>query len=136
MESIIGSVIPPKTKVLVIRNGAYGERMYEMANIYGCGGISYICPDNEIPYTDDVELILKNFNNISAIAMVHHETTTGILNPIKKIGALAKKYNKIFIVDAVSSFAGVPFDVNECNIDFIINNEYITGINLKIDGGL
>jgi len=130
MDATINSVVPPKRKIAIISNGAYGERMVKIAQAY------------QLDYTDirfgygekinlaEVEVTLINDSEISCLAMVHHETTTGILNPIKKIGEIAKKHRRIFIVDAISSFAGVPINIQECNIDFMMStsNKCIQGM--------
>jgi 2-aminoethylphosphonate aminotransferase len=65
--------------------------------------------------------VLDKNPDIYAVAMVHHETTTGILNPIEDIGGLAKQNGKRFIVDTISSFAGIPIDIKTANIDFMMS---------------
>jgi len=127
MEVAISSVVHDK-KLLVINNGAYGDRMAKIAKIYN---IPFIDLKFELKIElDKVEEALKNDKEIGYIAVIHHETTTGILNPIKEIGKLAKKYNCVFIVDTISSFAGVPFDIKDCNIDFMMStsNKCIQGM--------
>ncbi|TNC56065.1 aminotransferase class V-fold PLP-dependent enzyme, partial [Klebsiella quasipneumoniae] len=64
------------------------------------------------------------------IAMVHSETTTGMLNPIEEVAALAKEYGKRYIVDAMSSFGGIPLDIAALNIDYLISsaNKCIQGV--------
>ena len=59
---------------------------------------------------------------ITHIAMVHSETTTGMLNPIEEVAALAKEYGKRYIVDAMSSFGGIPLDIAALNIDYLISS--------------
>jgi 2-aminoethylphosphonate-pyruvate transaminase len=59
---------------------------------------------------------------ITHVAVVHCETTTGILNPIEELGCVAKAAQKIYIVDAMSSFGGMPIDFEKCGIDFLISS--------------
>lgn len=79
-----------------------------------------------------VEEILMSDKSITNVAMVHSETTTGIFNPIDKIGALVRIHapNATFIVDAMSSFGGVPIDFEKCAIDFLVSsaNKCIEGV--------
>jgi len=73
---------------------------------------------------------LKADRAITHVAVVHSETTTGMLNPIDEIGKIVKKYGKIFIVDAMSSFGGIPIDIEALDIDFIVSsaNKCIQGV--------
>jgi len=128
MDSVINSAV--QGKLLIINNGYYGQRFIDIAKAYN---IDYtelkFDMDKEIEINKIEEELQKN-SEIKYIAVVHHETTTGILNPIKEIGQAAKKYGCIFIVDTVSSFAGAPFSVKECNIDFMMStsNKCIHGV--------
>jgi 2-aminoethylphosphonate-pyruvate transaminase len=130
MDSTISSSVPPNKKILIIINGAYGIRFAEIAKTYNIETIELKFEFGKKIELDKVEQILKNNNDISCVAVTHHETTTGILNPIKKIGSICRKYNKTFIVDTISSFAGVPIDIKEFNIDFMMStsNKCIQGM--------
>jgi 2-aminoethylphosphonate-pyruvate transaminase len=130
VESVISSIIGKEDKCLFIVNGAYGERMVDIARYHN---INYVVINQEynlLPNLKEIEEVLKNDKNITHIMMVHCETTTGILNDIKAVGKIADKYLKVFIVDAMSSFGGVEIDLNECNIDFLISssNKCIQGV--------
>lgn len=130
MDAVINSVTPPGKKILIINNGAYGKRMVEIARAYSvtCEELAY--DQAVLPKTEDVESALRNDPEIACIAMVHHETTTGLLNPVREVGEIAKQYGKVFIVDAISSFAGVPADIKKHNTDFMISssNKCIQGM--------
>lgn len=80
-----------------------------------------------VDYVDDY---LSNNSDITHVAVVHCETTTGILNPLKEIAHIVKLHNKKLIVDAMSSFGGVPLDMYELGIDFMISsaNKCIQGV--------
>lgn len=130
VESVIGTVIPSNGKVLIIANGAYGNRMIRIAQMLNINYVSYIVAETKIPSIDEVEKILADDTQITHIAVVHCETTTGILNPVEQICKLAKQYKKITIVDAMSSFGGISMDVAKWNIDFLISssNKCIQGV--------
>jgi len=130
MDAVINSVVPPDKKIAVIVNGAYGERMVKIAE-------SYNIPYEKINFVwgeridiSKIEKKLKEDQQIAAVAIVHHETTTGIINPIKEVGEISKKNECVFIVDAISSFAGIPIDIKECNVDFLMStsNKCIQGM--------
>ncbi len=130
MDAVINSVTPPGKKILIINNGAYGKRMVEIAKAYSIAPVELTCDQATLPKVEDVESALRNDPEIACIAMVHHETTTGLLNPVREIGEIAKQYDKVFIVDAISSFAGIPADIKEHNIDFMMStsNKCIQGM--------
>ncbi|MEQ5402783.1 2-aminoethylphosphonate--pyruvate transaminase [Providencia rettgeri] len=130
VEAVLGSAIGDKEKVLIISNGAYGARMAEMAQRLGVAHCVYDCGEVSLPDVQKIEQLLRQDSQITHIAMVHCETTTGILNPIEKVAKLAKQYQKRYIVDAMSSFGGVPMDIAELNIDFLISsaNKCIQGV--------
>jgi 2-aminoethylphosphonate-pyruvate transaminase len=69
-------------------------------------------------------------NQVACVAMTHHETTTGLRNPVAEVGRLAKEHGATFIVDAISSFGGIPFSLSEWNIDFMVgsSNKCLQGV--------
>ena len=130
VESVITTAVPDNGKLLVLANGAYGLRI---AKIAGCIGIRHrVIDSGEIdPLSlDQIEKVLDQDREITHVAVVHCETTTGMLNPIKEIGHLVKKYGKEYIIDAMSSFGGIPLDAPELNADYIISsaNKCIQGV--------
>ena len=130
VEAVLGSVIGEQGKVLIVSNGAYGARMIEMAQLMGIACHPYDCGEVSRPDAAAIEQILQNDPAITHIAMVHSETTTGMLNPIEEVAELAKRYNKRYIVDAMSSFGGIPLDIAALNIDYLISsaNKCIQGV--------
>ena len=127
VESVITSVINENGKLLIIANGAYGERMAEHAGIpYEIYREDY----RKVPQAAVVEKILREDPAITHAAMVHSETTSGILNDIEAIASVVKEYNKTLIVDAMSSFGGVDIEVGQLGIDFLISsaNKCIQGV--------
>jgi 2-aminoethylphosphonate aminotransferase len=132
MEVIISSVVPENKKILIINNGAYGERMTKIAKAHNIPLVEHFTEWGSLPDINELEneLSKDTENQIAVVAMVHHETTTGILNSVKEFGEVAKKHGKIFIVDAISSFAGIPFGMEDYGIDFMVStsNKCIQGM--------
>ncbi len=129
VESVISSAIPPQGKLLLLVNGAYGERMAAMAKVHGIAHQLLVFPEDVSPDPASAEKILSS-GSFTHLAMVHSETTSGIFNELEPFGALCKKHKLSFIVDAMSSFGGVPIDIEKYNIDFIISssNKCIEGV--------
>ncbi len=130
VESVLTSTVKETDKVLFITNGAYGERMVQMANTIGLHHLVYPVDYAKQPDVEKVRLYLEADETITHIAIVHCETTTGMLNPIEAVGKLAQQFGKTFIVDAMSSFGGVPIDLEACHIDYLISsaNKCIQGV--------
>ena len=130
VESVLSSSIGKQDKLLIITNGAYGNRMGEMAYYMGikCEVLNFFY--NETPDADQVDQFLKNNSEITHVAIVHCETTTGILNDIETIAKVVKKHHKVYIVDAMSSFGGIDIQVEKMDIDFLISsaNKCIQGV--------
>lgn len=126
IEAVISSV---HGKLFTIINGIYGERIDEIAKRYGIERTS-IDFGFDYPDLEKIEEILKNDTRITHVAVVHNETTTGMLTPLHEIGKLVKKYDKILIVDAMSSFGGHELNVVDDNIDFCISgpNKCLQGL--------
>ncbi len=130
VESVISSVVGKNDVLLVLANGAYGERILKMAGIHQLNHHALRFPEAEIVTPEAAESFLKEHSEITHVACIHSETTTGSINPITAIGAVCKKYNKTFIVDAMSSFGGVQFDMMESQVDFLLSssNKCIEGV--------
>jgi 2-aminoethylphosphonate-pyruvate transaminase len=130
VEATLGSVVPQGGKLLIITNGAYGKRMAQMASVMKLKFIEYALPETEAPDPAEVAKLLAANPDVTHVAMVHCETTTGILNPLADIAAVVKQAGKVFIVDAMSSFGGIPIDVDSLGIDFLISssNKCIQGV--------
>lgn len=130
VEATIGSVLPPDGKLLVLANGAYGLRLAQISKRLKINTIVLDSGEIDRPNHGLLEKKLQEDKQITHVVVVHCETTTGMLNPIEDIGEIVKRYNKVFIVDAMSSFGGIPIDVKKIGIDFIISsaNKCIQGV--------
>ena len=118
IDVCMNSLLPEGKKVLVINNGAYSTRAVEICQYYGLDYINLEFPIDELPDLSVVEQTFKSNPDIALVHTTHNETGTGILNPIRQIGAIAHKYGAVFSVDTTSTYAMRPIDVNKDNIDF------------------
>ncbi|MGE5703584.1 MAG: 2-aminoethylphosphonate--pyruvate transaminase, partial [Clostridia bacterium] len=130
VESVIGTVVPRNGKLAILTNGAYGNRIVQMAKVLDVDAAVIDFGEVSPAEPEQLEQLLKHDTAITHVVVVHCETTTGMLNPIDKVGAIAKQYGKTFIVDAMSSFGGVEMDLAELQIDFMISsaNKCIQGV--------
>lgn len=130
VESVMTSTISTEDKVLIVTNGAYGERIVKMAKYIGLNYAEYKVNYDEHPSEDQLRARLHEDLRITHIAMVHCETTTGILNPLEMVSKLSKEYGKTLIIDAMSSFGGMEIDVQGLGIDYLISsaNKCIQGV--------
>ena len=128
VESTICSV-PRDSKLLIISNGAYGKRMCSIADTYELNYQAYESSEYTPLNLSGIEALIKN-GSYTHLFAVHHETTTGLLNDIDSLGKIAKSHDLCFVVDAMSSFAGIPIDMKSSHIDFLIasSNKNIQGM--------
>ena len=118
IDVCINSLVPDGKKILVINNGAYNTRAVEVCQMYHIPHIDLRSSVYEQPDLADVEKTLNENPDVAVVYCCHHETGTGVLNPIREIGALAHKYGAIFISDTTSSLGMIPLDVIKDNVDF------------------
>ena len=130
VESVVTSSVGEQDKLLVCANGAYGERMAQIAKQAGKQVMVYHENYDKVPDANHVQEILKEHPEITHVGMIHSETTSGILNDIAAVGKVVKEAGKTFIVDGMSSFGGVEIDVKQIGIDFIISsaNKCVQGV--------
>ena len=118
IDFVLTSLLPEGGKILIVNNGAYSTRAAEICRYYGMPFIDLKFPENQLPDLEALENTLKNNPDIALVHTTHNETGTGILNPIREIGALAHKYGATFTVDTTSTLAMRPIDIEKDNIDF------------------
>jgi 2-aminoethylphosphonate-pyruvate transaminase len=130
VEATLGSVIGPRDKVLVVDNGAYGDRMVRICERLGIFHTVAKWPETSPAAVPEIERRLRDDAAISHVAMVHCETTTGLLNPATAVGQLARSYGKIYILDAMSSLGGLPLKANDVGAHYLIasSNKCIQGV--------
>lgn len=130
VEATIGAAVGPNDKLLILANGAYGERMAEIARYYHIDHVLVSLHETELITGEVARKALEENPGITHLSMVHSETTTGLLNPIEEVGEVIRNRNITFIVDAMSSFGGVPIDMQKTGIDFLVSsaNKCIQGV--------
>jgi 2-aminoethylphosphonate-pyruvate transaminase len=130
VESVISSVVGKNDHLLILANGAYGDRIAKMAGIHQLRHQVVRFAEDEIVTAAATTALLNAHPEITHVACIHSETTTGLFNPIGEIGAVCRQFNKVFIVDAMSSFGGVEMDMKAMEIDFLVSssNKCIEGV--------
>ncbi len=130
IESVISSAIPTDGKLLIIINGAYGKRIRDIAVRHEIATAVVEVTENTQADPQELRRRLTDDSAITHVALVHCETSSGILNPLNEIGSVVKELGRTFIVDAMSSFGGIPLNVAEAGIDFLISsaNKCIEGV--------
>ena len=118
IDICINSLVPEGKKILVVNNGAYNSRAVEVCQMYHILHIDLKSSVFEQPNLADVERTLQKNPDVAVVYCCHHETGTGVLNPIREIGALAHQYGAIFISDTTSTLGMIPLDVVKDNVDF------------------
>ena len=130
VEATISSVVPHNKTLLIVNNGAYGKRMCQIAQAYDMNYIEFQSSPIKPINLKKLKKVIKENKNISHLAVIHNETTTGLLNNLDDLGQIAKKYNLEFIVDAMSSYAAIPIDMKKQNIHYLLasSNKNIQGM--------
>lgn len=128
-EAMVCSVVPENGKLLVIDNGSYGNRIAKIAGVHKLNYDVFTSSTYEPINLKDLEKVIAE-GKYTHLAGVYHETTTGLLNPIKEICKIAKKYGLVTIFDAVSAYAGIPMNMKDIGVDFIsaTSNKNIQGM--------
>lgn len=130
VEAMLTTFVPRNGEVLLLINGAYGKRAKRILEIAGRKVVVHETAEDAPPDLAKVEDILKATPSITHLFTVHCETTAGILNPIAKLGELAAKYGKSYLVDSMSAFGAIAVDVRAMNIDAVAasSNKCIEGV--------
>ncbi len=130
VEAVISTGTPKNGKWLVIVNGAYGKRIEKIVDVLNIKKTVLNYNENCMPDPQDIKKTLGEDSSITNVAIIHHETTTGIVNPIEEVGKIVKSYNKIYFVDAMSSFGAIPIDLTKSGIDYLActANKNIEGV--------
>lgn len=130
VESVISSVVPHDKKVLIVNNGSYGKRICQIASAYDMDYIEFKSSAIEPIHLTSLENTIKENPDISHLAVIHNETTTGLLNDLNDLGNIASKYDIELIVDAMSSYSAIPIDMEKQNISYLMasSNKNIQGM--------
>ncbi|MFT4550864.1 MAG: 2-aminoethylphosphonate-pyruvate transaminase [Pseudoalteromonas tetraodonis] len=119
VEAMIGTAVPEDGKLLVLANGAYGDRLAKIASYLK---IDHVVHDRGELHRPNLVKLAQTISEFTHVVVVHNETTTGMMNPLAEIALIVKGAGKILMVDAMSSFGGIPLDVAELGIDYIVSS--------------
>ena len=130
LEAVVASVMPPDRSLLIVINGAYGRRLQAIAETLGITVRTLTYREDRQPAPDDVRRVLAEDPDIALVSMCHCETTTGILNPLEEVGDVVSSAGRRFFVDAMSTYGGIPVDLERAHIDFLCSsaNKCIEGV--------
>ncbi len=130
VEAVLSSVVGPDGKILILDNGAYGKRAETIVRSYGIPHLTYRISWGDYPDSAVIESIFQEDRKLTHFFFVHHETTTGMLNPMPELLELCRKYEVVSIVDAMSSYAGLPIDLRTQPADYLVSsaNKCIQGM--------
>jgi 2-aminoethylphosphonate-pyruvate transaminase len=130
LEAAVASSLPPQRKMLVVNNGVYGARMAQMASIHGFDVVELRFPWTSPPDLGQLDRTLREDVAIAVVCLVHHETTTGLLNPVAAIGGLVRGHGRVLLVDSISGLGGEELDLAASHIDLCVGtaNKCIQGL--------
>lgn len=120
IDVAISSLLPAGKKILFLNNGFYSSRAVDACQAYGLPYVELDFPIDDLPDLELTEKALQANPDIAIVYTTHNETGTGILNPVREIGALAHRYGAVFVVDTTSTYALLPIDIERDNIDFLM----------------
>jgi 2-aminoethylphosphonate-pyruvate transaminase len=121
-EAAFSTFLSTKQKLLVVSNGAFGERLAEIANVLGLPLVHVKHAWGKEISPSEIEALLSQHPDVRAVAMIHHETSVGRLNPIQEVGAMLAPRGVRFIVDVISSLGGEVISAKNANISVMIGS--------------
>jgi 2-aminoethylphosphonate-pyruvate transaminase len=130
LEAAVASALHPQRKMLVINNGVYGARMAQMASIHGFDVVELTFPWTSPPDLGQIARALREDPAIEVICLVHHETTTGLLNPVAAVGELVAQHGRVLLVDSISGLGGEEIDLARAGVGLCVGtaNKCIQGL--------
>lgn len=130
VEAMIGSFVPNDGKLMILVNGAYGKRIAKICEYYRIATTIVECAENEPVDPETVDAALSADPDVTHVAVVHCETTTGILNPVKDVADVVAKHNRRLLIDAMSAFGAIPLDANDVTFDAVAasSNKCLEGV--------
>lgn len=122
MDMAIGSLVGAGEKVIIGSNGFFGDRLVDIAGGYAAQVVPFSAPLGKPLDPQLLRQLLNENTDVKVVALVHHETGTTVLNPLRELAAVVREAGRIFIVDAVSSMAGVEIRVDDWGIDICVTS--------------
>jgi 2-aminoethylphosphonate-pyruvate transaminase len=130
LEAVVGTALPRGGRLLVLVNGAYGQRLVRIARVLGIDVLSLETPEDQPPDPVALDVVLGREPTLTHVALVHCETTTGILNPVEPLAAVVQRHRRALILDAMSSFGAVPVNLPAWGVDWMVSsaNKCVEGV--------
>jgi 2-aminoethylphosphonate-pyruvate transaminase len=120
VEAMLGSFVPADGKILILVNGAYGKRMARICETMGTAKTVLETPEDTPCDPEALDQALAADPQITHVAAVHCETTSGILNPIEKLAEVTARHGRGFLIDAMSAFGAIPLDARTVSFDALV----------------
>ncbi|MEY4948949.1 MAG: 2-aminoethylphosphonate aminotransferase [Pseudomonadota bacterium] len=130
LEAAVCSSVAQGRQMLVVVNGVYGERILEMARVHGIDTVEVRAEWTERPDPERVAEAIRRHPAVEVVALVHHETTTGLLNPVSEIGEVVRRAGRRLLVDSISGLGGDPIDLGDGTVSICVGvaNKCIQGL--------
>src|SRR6185369_5004980 len=130
VEAMIGTLVPPDGKLLILANGAYGQRMLRIAERYRRAVIVQGTPEDVPVSVAALDDALGDDPSITHVAVVQCETTSGILNPVDDVAQVTARHRRRLLIDAMSAFGALPLDAARTPFDALVasSNKCLEGV--------
>lgn len=130
VEAMIDTLVPRQGKLLVLANGAYGERMRRIATRLARECTAGSWPEHEPVQPARVDALLRDDPAVTHVAVVHCETTSGLLNPLPEIAEVVRRHDRRLLVDAMSAFGALPLDAGSLHLEALAasSNKCLQGV--------
>ncbi|MGI9316428.1 MAG: 2-aminoethylphosphonate--pyruvate transaminase [bacterium] len=120
VEAMIGCFVPASGKLLLCINGAYGKRIAKICDYYQRQYVVQECAEDQPVDASQIDKTLASDSDITHVAVVHTETTSGILNPIEEVAAVVARHGRGLLIDSMSAFGAMPLDANQIKFDAVV----------------
>ena len=120
VEAMIGNFVPADGKLLILVNGAYGQRIKKICDYYGRNYIVQETPEDVPVNSVQLDAALDNDTSITHVVVVHCETTSGILNPLREVSEIVARHRRSLLIDSMSAFGALPLDAGEIEFDAVV----------------
>ena len=120
VEAMIGNFVPADGKLLILINGAYGQRIRKICDYYSRNYLVQETAEDEPVNIVQLDAALDNDTSITHVAVVHCETTSGILNPLEEVAEIVARHRRRLLIDSMSAFGALPLDAREIEFDAVV----------------
>lgn len=121
MEAAIANIVEKGDKVINVVGGKFGERLQQLTEVFGGESIEVTVPWGQAADPAEIKRVMEENDDAKALTMIHNESSTAVVNPIKEVGEIMKDYDTLFVVDTVSSLAGDNVQVDDYGLDICLS---------------